>query len=257
MDIGLALLAHLGLQTKYWVDAFLTAIYFINHLPTPTLSKSTHSRCGICAKCLIFGTYPTPNQVWPHLSDVLNAIFFSTCYNTITNLQLYGKLWHIGLLIFYSSFTLISLSSSLLAQYSPPPSPSPLFHSLSFSLFPIALFSSHSWIWATIDFLSTITDLYPSSVFFPPFVRSLLSVLLAWVQLWVWLWFPIVIGVGVGLWVVGFSSLFYIPVNWSSPFVSSESRLFESILGARTLWVDFRFRERGPGEICARESRQE
>ena len=47
MDIGLALLAHLGLQTKYWVDAFLTAIYFINHLPTPTLSKSTHSRCGI------------------------------------------------------------------------------------------------------------------------------------------------------------------------------------------------------------------
>ena len=51
MDIGLALLAHLGLQTKYWVDAFLTAIYFINHLPTPTLSKSTHSRCGIYAKC--------------------------------------------------------------------------------------------------------------------------------------------------------------------------------------------------------------
>ena len=25
--------------------------------------------------------------------------------------------------------------------------------------------------------------------------------------------------------------------------------LFESILGARTLWVDFRFRERGPGEL--------
>ena len=51
MDIGLALLAHLGLQTKYWVDAFLIAIYFINRLPTPALSKSTHSKCGICAKC--------------------------------------------------------------------------------------------------------------------------------------------------------------------------------------------------------------
>ena len=41
MDTGLALLAHLGLQTKYWVDAFLTAIYLINRLPTPTLSSQT------------------------------------------------------------------------------------------------------------------------------------------------------------------------------------------------------------------------
>ena len=41
MDTGLALLAHSGLQTKYWVDAFLTAIYLINRLPTPTLSNQT------------------------------------------------------------------------------------------------------------------------------------------------------------------------------------------------------------------------
>ena len=34
-----------------------------------------------------------------------------------------------------------------------------------------------------------------------------------WVWLWVWFYFPIVIGVGIGLWVVGLSSLFYIPVN--------------------------------------------
>ena len=63
-------------------------------------------------------------------------------------------------------------------------------HTLSFSLFPFDLFSSHSWIWATTDFLSTITNLL-HRVFFPPFVHSLLSILSqsrlsAWVSgLWV------------------------------------------------------------------------
>ena len=122
-----------------------------------------------------------------HLSDVLNPIFFATCYSTITNLQLYGKLWHNGLLIFYYSFTLISLSSPLLShKNSPPPSPSPLFHSLSSFLFPVALFFSHSWIWATIDFLSTITDLYLSPVFFFPLLFTHFSLFSAWVWLWVW-----------------------------------------------------------------------
>jgi transposase InsO family protein len=41
MDTGLALLAQSGLSIKYWVDAFLTAIYLINRLPTPTLSYLT------------------------------------------------------------------------------------------------------------------------------------------------------------------------------------------------------------------------
>ena len=41
MDIGLAFPTHLGLQTKYWVDAFLIAIYLINLLPTLTLSSQT------------------------------------------------------------------------------------------------------------------------------------------------------------------------------------------------------------------------
>jgi hypothetical protein len=40
-DTGLALLAHSGLSTKYWVDAFLTVVYLINRLPTPTLSHLT------------------------------------------------------------------------------------------------------------------------------------------------------------------------------------------------------------------------
>uniref|UniRef100_A0A2N9J9Y4 Integrase catalytic domain-containing protein n=1 Tax=Fagus sylvatica TaxID=28930 RepID=A0A2N9J9Y4_FAGSY len=41
VDTGLALLAHSGLSTQYWVEAFLTAIYLINRLPTPTLSNLT------------------------------------------------------------------------------------------------------------------------------------------------------------------------------------------------------------------------
>ena len=108
-------------------------------------------------------------------------------------------MWYMGLLIFYSSLTHISLSSSPSAvQYSPPPSPSPLSHSLSSSLFPVALFSSYSWIWATINFLSTITDLYLSLVFFPLCsLSSLCSIGVGLVmslgygcdfRLWVWLW---------------------------------------------------------------------
>lgn len=38
LETGLTLLAHSGLSNKYWVDAFLTSIYIINRLPTPTLN---------------------------------------------------------------------------------------------------------------------------------------------------------------------------------------------------------------------------
>jgi hypothetical protein len=41
VESGLALLAHSHLPNKYWVDAFLTAIYLINRLPTPTLNNNT------------------------------------------------------------------------------------------------------------------------------------------------------------------------------------------------------------------------
>ena len=127
-----------------------------------------------------------------HLSDVLNAIFFATCYSRVTNLPRYDKLWHMDLLIFYSSFSLISLSSSPSAiQYSPPPSP--FSHTLSSSVFPFALFSSHSWIWATTDFLSTITDLL--HWFFFPLLFALSSLFYLRVAYW-----RGSLGCGFGLW---------------------------------------------------------
>ena len=52
-------------------------------------------------------------------------------------------------------------------------------HTLSFSLFPFDLFSSHSWIWATTDFLSTITNLL-HRVFFFPLLFTLSSLFYLW-----------------------------------------------------------------------------
>ena len=40
VETGLALHAHSHLPNNYWVDAFLTAIYLINRLPTPTLNNN-------------------------------------------------------------------------------------------------------------------------------------------------------------------------------------------------------------------------
>lgn len=39
--MGLTLLAQAHLPYAYWVDAFLTATYLINRLPTPVLNSST------------------------------------------------------------------------------------------------------------------------------------------------------------------------------------------------------------------------
>ena len=153
---------------KRWncIPVSLKSIHTQQYLSCYQKKKKTHTHTTFRAPTadvgyvpnIAFGTYPTPNTIWPYLSNVLNAIFFAICYSIVTNLPRYGKLWHMNLLIFYSSFSLISLSSSpSTIQYSPPPSP--LSHTLSSSLFPFALFSSHSWIWATTDFLSTITDL--------------------------------------------------------------------------------------------------
>jgi len=41
LETGLTLLAHSGLSNKYWVDAFLTAVYIINRLPTHVLGYSS------------------------------------------------------------------------------------------------------------------------------------------------------------------------------------------------------------------------
>jgi hypothetical protein len=37
IETGLALLAHASMPLKFWDEAFLTATFFINHLPTPVL----------------------------------------------------------------------------------------------------------------------------------------------------------------------------------------------------------------------------
>ena len=75
-------------------------------------SKNICIRCAKCAKCEIFGIFDTLNTIWPNLSDVSYLIFFATCYSRVTNLPRYRWVWHMDLLFFYSSFSLISLSIS-------------------------------------------------------------------------------------------------------------------------------------------------
>jgi hypothetical protein len=41
MEMGLTLLAQSGLSPKHWVDAFLTAIYLINRLPSPVIHNES------------------------------------------------------------------------------------------------------------------------------------------------------------------------------------------------------------------------
>jgi histone deacetylase 1/2 len=41
VETGLALLAHSSLPIRYWDEAFLTACYLINRMPTPVLQKET------------------------------------------------------------------------------------------------------------------------------------------------------------------------------------------------------------------------
>ena len=41
MDIGLSLLAQSHILSTFWVDAFLTAIFLINHLPTTILHNDS------------------------------------------------------------------------------------------------------------------------------------------------------------------------------------------------------------------------
>jgi histone deacetylase 1/2 len=41
VETGLALLAHSSLPLHYWDEAFLTACYLINRMPTPVLKNET------------------------------------------------------------------------------------------------------------------------------------------------------------------------------------------------------------------------
>jgi hypothetical protein len=45
MDMILTLLAQSGLSKKFWVDAFLTAIFIINRLPTKILDYVSPYEC--------------------------------------------------------------------------------------------------------------------------------------------------------------------------------------------------------------------
>jgi hypothetical protein len=60
LETGLTLLAHSHLSNRYWVDAFLTAVYVINRLPTPVLkNQSPYSKLYKCdpdyQKLRVFG----------------------------------------------------------------------------------------------------------------------------------------------------------------------------------------------------------
>ena len=131
-----------------WDMCQMLNIWHISHTK-PNLSP--FSRCGIW-------------YIFCNIEQYCDK--FATVRNTC------GILFILCLFLFLSHISFIfSFSNSSLPL-------SPLSHTLSSSLSPFALFSSHSWIWATTDFLSTITDLIcPLTGFFPPFVRSLLSVL--------------------------------------------------------------------------------
>ena len=102
----------------------------------------------------------------------------------------------------------ISLCSSPSARSTYVP-PSPLSHTLSSSLSPFALFSSHSWIWATTNFLYHHWSNLSLHRFFFPLLFALSSLFYRRVAYRVvGLWLRIVIGMD--LWVVGISSLFYL-----------------------------------------------
>ena len=125
----------------------------------------------------------------------------------MTNLPRYETCVAYYLFFVYSSLSHISFIFSFSNSSLPP---APLSHTLSSSLSPFALFSSHSRIWATTDFLSTITNLIcPFTGFFFPLLFALSSLFYLRVAYRVvGLWLRIVIGMD--LWVVGISSLFYL-----------------------------------------------
>ena len=95
-----------------------------------------HQMCYMCQMPNIWHIWHTKHKK-PSLSNVPNAIIFATCYSIFTYLPLYGQIWQMPLLFFYSSFSLISplisLSQpnpllSLTPILSSKPQPSLLFH---------------------------------------------------------------------------------------------------------------------------------
>ena len=157
-------------------------IWHISHTK-PNLSP--FSRCGIWYIFCNIGQYHDKFATVRNVCGILFIYFFFVP----------SSLSHIS---FIFSFSNSSLPPALLS------------HTLSSSLSPFALFSSHSRIWATTDFLSTITNLIcPFTGFFFPLLFALSSLFYLRVAYRVvGLWLRIVIGMD--LWVVGISSLFYL-----------------------------------------------
>ena len=74
--------------------------------------QSIRSNRAKCAKCHIFGTFGTPNTKNLIYQMFQILLFLPHMNSTLTNLPLYGQLWHKFLLFFYSAFSLISPSVS-------------------------------------------------------------------------------------------------------------------------------------------------
>jgi histone deacetylase 1/2 len=67
VETGLALLAHSSLPLRYWDEAFLTACYLINRMPTPVLHKDTpfHRLLGVQPDYTFLRTFGC--ACWPSL----------------------------------------------------------------------------------------------------------------------------------------------------------------------------------------------
>ena len=67
VEIGLTILAHASMPLKFWDEAFLTAVYLINRLPSRVISNDT-------PYFRLFGQHPDYTSLrtfgcayWPHL----------------------------------------------------------------------------------------------------------------------------------------------------------------------------------------------
>ena len=75
IKIGLALLFHSHIPTHFWVEAFITTAYIINHLPTPLLEGKSHFQLlyGSSPNYEIF--HPFGCRVYPCLRDYMTNKF--------------------------------------------------------------------------------------------------------------------------------------------------------------------------------------
>ena len=116
--------------------SYIALFFFFNIIKTSTFIKSI---CSSCAKCQIFGIPNTKNPLYQIFQILL---FLPDVNSTLTNLSLYGQLWHKFLLFF------IPLSLSSLRQSHPQ---TPILSSQT----PLYLFVSHSLFLSALSPYST------------------------------------------------------------------------------------------------------